>query len=166
LKLERGKGLEGNIKIKLKTDVYCPSEGDIMQFGIYVKRFQKLSSSSFRVDPEDLGYHFIRNICKFLTVYMAFTSQKAAKILHFYNRPEMLAFLLSFKFQIKYLCIGYIYYRQHNKQLVVMVFTTICFDSHESSSGYVQNLLVLVLLLLRVLEVVGRYDVVAVLTLI
>jgi hypothetical protein len=37
---------------------------------------------------------------------------------------------------------GYIYYRQHNIQLVVMVFTTTCFDSHESSSGYVQNLLV------------------------
>jgi hypothetical protein len=42
--------------------------------------------------------------------------------------------------------IGYIYYRQHNKQLVVMVFTT-CFDLHESSSGYVQNLLVFALLL-------------------
>jgi hypothetical protein len=45
-------------------------------------------------------------------------------------------------------------------------FITTCFDSHESSSGYVQNLLVLVLLLLTVLEVVGRYEVVAVLTLI
>jgi hypothetical protein len=45
-------------------------------------------------------------------------------------------------------------------------FTTTCFDSHESSSGYVQNLLVLSLLLLTVLEVVGRYEVVAVLTLI
>jgi hypothetical protein len=40
-----------------------------------------------------------------------------------------------------------IYYHQHNKQLVVMVFTTTCFDSHESSSGYVQNILVLALLL-------------------
>jgi hypothetical protein len=57
-------------------------------------------------------------------------------------------------------CIGYIYYRQHNKQLAVMVFTTTCFDSHESSSGYVQNLLVIALLLLTVLEVVGRYEVV------
>jgi hypothetical protein len=47
-----------------------------------------------------------------------------------------------------------------------MVFTTTCFDSHESSPGYVQNLLVLALLLLTVLEVVGRYEVVAVLTLI
>jgi hypothetical protein len=37
-------------------------------------------------------------------------------------------------------CIGSIYYHQHNKQLVVMVFTTICFNSYESSSGYVQNL--------------------------
>jgi hypothetical protein len=45
-------------------------------------------------------------------------------------------------------------------------FTTTCFDSHESSSGYVQNLLVLALLLLTVLDVVGRYEVVAVLTLI
>jgi hypothetical protein len=45
-------------------------------------------------------------------------------------------------------------------------FTTICFDSHESSSGYVQNLLVLTVLLLTVLEVVGQYEVVAVLTLI
>jgi hypothetical protein len=63
-----------------------------------------------------------------------------------------------------YLCIGYIYYRQHNKQLVVMVFTTTCFDSHDSSSGYVQNLLVLALLLLTVLEVVGRCEVVAILT--
>jgi hypothetical protein len=60
--------------------------------------------------------------------------------------------------------IGHIYYRQHNKQLVVMVFTTTCFDSHESSSGYVQNLFVLALLL-TVLEVVGRYEVVAILTL-
>jgi hypothetical protein len=33
-------------------------------------------------------------------------------------------------------------------------FTT-CFDSHESSSGYVQNLSVLAVLLLTVLEVVG-----------
>jgi hypothetical protein len=70
------------------------------------------------------------------------------------------------KDQLMFICIGYIYYRQHNKQLVVMVFTTTCFDSHESSSGYVQNLLVLVLLLLRVLEVVGRYEVVAILKLI
>jgi hypothetical protein len=46
-----------------------------------------------------------------------------------------------------------------------MVFTTTCFDSNESSSGYFQNLLLLVLLLLTVLEVVGRYEVVAVLTL-
>jgi hypothetical protein len=46
-----------------------------------------------------------------------------------------------------------------------MVFTTTCFDSHESSSGYVQNLLVLALLLLTVLEFVGRYEVVAILTL-
>jgi hypothetical protein len=61
-------------------------------------------------------------------------------------------------------CIGYIYYRQHNNQLVVTVFT--CFDSQESSSGYVQKLLVLVLLLLTVLEVVGQYEVVAILTLI
>jgi hypothetical protein len=45
-------------------------------------------------------------------------------------------------------------------------FITTCFDSHESSSGYVQNLSVLALLLLTVLEVVGRYEVVAVLTLI
>jgi hypothetical protein len=45
-------------------------------------------------------------------------------------------------------------------------FTTTCFDSHESSSGYVHNLLVLSVLLLTVLEVVGRYEVVAVLTLI
>jgi hypothetical protein len=45
-------------------------------------------------------------------------------------------------------------------------FITTCFDSHEPSSGYVQNLLVLVLLLLTVLEVVGRYEVVAILTLI
>jgi hypothetical protein len=45
-------------------------------------------------------------------------------------------------------------------------FTTTCFDSQESSSGYVQNLLVWAVLLLRVLEVVGRYEVVAVLTLI
>jgi hypothetical protein len=37
-------------------------------------------------------------------------------------------------------------------------FTTTCFDSHESSSGYVQNLLVLAVLLLTVLEVVGRYE--------
>jgi hypothetical protein len=44
-------------------------------------------------------------------------------------------------------------------------FTT-CFDSHESSSGYVQNLLVLAVLLLTLLEVVGRYEVVAVFTLI
>jgi hypothetical protein len=44
-------------------------------------------------------------------------------------------------------------------------FTTTCFDSHESSS-YVQNLLVLAVLLLTVLEVAGRYEVVAVLTLI
>jgi O-antigen ligase len=49
--------------------------------------------------------------------------------------------------------IGYIYYRQHNKQLVVTVFTTTCFDSHESSLGYVQNLLVLALLLLTVLKI-------------
>jgi hypothetical protein len=47
-----------------------------------------------------------------------------------------------------------------------MVFTTTCFDSHESSSGYVQNLSVLAVLLLTVLEVVGRCEVVAVLTLI
>jgi hypothetical protein len=46
-----------------------------------------------------------------------------------------------------------------------MVFTTTCFDSNESSSGYVQNLLVLALLLLTILEVVGRYEVVAILTL-
>jgi hypothetical protein len=46
-----------------------------------------------------------------------------------------------------------------------MVFTTTSFDSHESSSGYVQNLLVLAVLLLTVLEVVGRYEVVAILTL-
>jgi hypothetical protein len=39
-------------------------------------------------------------------------------------------------------------------------FTTTCFDSHESSLGYVQNLLVLAVLLLTVLEVVGRYEVV------
>jgi hypothetical protein len=45
-------------------------------------------------------------------------------------------------------------------------FTTTCFDSHDSSSGYVQNLFVLAVLLLTVLEVVGRYEVVAVLTLI
>jgi hypothetical protein len=45
-------------------------------------------------------------------------------------------------------------------------FTTTCFDSHESSSGYVQNLLVWAVLLLKVLEVVGRYEAVAVLTLI
>jgi hypothetical protein len=45
-----------------------------------------------------------------------------------------------------------------------MVFTT-CFDSHESSSGYVQNLLVWAVLLLTVLDVVGQYEVVAVLTL-
>jgi hypothetical protein len=45
-------------------------------------------------------------------------------------------------------------------------FTTTCFDSHESSSGYVQNLLALAVLLLTFLEVVGRYEVVAVLTLI
>jgi hypothetical protein len=45
-------------------------------------------------------------------------------------------------------------------------FKMTCFDSHESSSGYVQNLWVLVLLLLTVLEIVGRYEVVAVLTLI
>jgi hypothetical protein len=45
-------------------------------------------------------------------------------------------------------------------------FTTTCFDSRESSSGYVQNLLVLAVLLFTVLEVVGRYEVVAVLTLI
>jgi hypothetical protein len=44
-------------------------------------------------------------------------------------------------------------------------FTTTCFNSHESSSGYVQKLLVLALLLLTVLEVVGRYEVVAILTL-
>jgi hypothetical protein len=44
-------------------------------------------------------------------------------------------------------------------------FTTTCFDSHESSSGYDQNLLVLAVLSLTVLEVVGRYEVVAVLTL-
>jgi hypothetical protein len=43
-------------------------------------------------------------------------------------------------------------------------FTKTCFDSHESSSGYVQNLLVLAVLLLTVLEVIGRYEVVAVLT--
>jgi hypothetical protein len=45
-------------------------------------------------------------------------------------------------------------------------FTTTSFDSHESSSGYVQNLLVLAVLLLTLLEVVGRYEAVAVLTLI
>jgi hypothetical protein len=45
-------------------------------------------------------------------------------------------------------------------------FTTTCFNSHESSSGYVQNLLVLAVLLLTVLEVVGQIEVVAVLTLI
>jgi hypothetical protein len=45
-------------------------------------------------------------------------------------------------------------------------FTTTYFNSHELSSGYVQNLLVLAVLLLTVLEVVGRYEVVAVLTLI
>jgi hypothetical protein len=45
-------------------------------------------------------------------------------------------------------------------------FTTTCFDSHESSSGYVQNLLVLAVLLLAVLEAVGQYEMVAVLTLI
>jgi hypothetical protein len=45
-------------------------------------------------------------------------------------------------------------------------FTTTRFDSHEPSSGYVQNLLVLAVVLLTVLEVVGRYEVVAVLTLI
>jgi hypothetical protein len=45
-------------------------------------------------------------------------------------------------------------------------FITTCFDSHESSSGYVQNLLVLAVLLLTVLELVGRYEVVAVLALI
>jgi hypothetical protein len=44
-------------------------------------------------------------------------------------------------------------------------FTTTCFDSHESSPGYVQNLLVLALLLLTFLEVVDRYEVVAILTL-
>jgi hypothetical protein len=44
-------------------------------------------------------------------------------------------------------------------------FTTF-FDSHESSSGYVQNLLVLAVLLLTVQEVVGQYEVVAVLTVI
>jgi hypothetical protein len=46
-------------------------------------------------------------------------------------------------------------------------FTT-CFDSHESSSGYVQNLSVLALLLLKflVMEVAGRCEVVAGLTLI
>jgi hypothetical protein len=45
-------------------------------------------------------------------------------------------------------------------------FTTTCFDTHKSSSGSVQNLSVLAVLLLTVLEVVGRYEVVAVLTLI
>jgi hypothetical protein len=38
-------------------------------------------------------------------------------------------------------------------------FTTTCFDSHESSSGYVQNLLVLALLLLTVLEPTVRVSV-------
>jgi hypothetical protein len=33
-----------------------------------------------------------------------------------------------------------------------------CFDSHESSSGYVQNLLVWAVLLLTALEVVGQYE--------
>jgi hypothetical protein len=37
-------------------------------------------------------------------------------------------------------CILFIDYRQHNKQLVITAFITACFDSHESSSGYVQNL--------------------------
>jgi hypothetical protein len=68
--------------------------------------------------------------------------------------------------RIKLNVIGFIYYHKHNKKLVIMIFTTTCFDSHKSSSGYVQNLLVLVLLLLTVLEVVGRYEVVAVFTLI
>jgi hypothetical protein len=45
-------------------------------------------------------------------------------------------------------------------------FTMTCFNSHESLLGYVQNLLVLAVLLLTVLEVVGRYEVVAVLILI
>jgi hypothetical protein len=45
-------------------------------------------------------------------------------------------------------------------------FTTTCFDSHESSSGYVQNLLIWGVLLLTVLEVVGRYEVVVILKLI
>jgi hypothetical protein len=47
-------------------------------------------------------------------------------------------------------------------------FTTTCFDSHESSSCYVQNLSVLAVLLLTVLvlEVAGRCEVVAGLTLI
>jgi hypothetical protein len=45
-------------------------------------------------------------------------------------------------------------------------FTTTCFVSHESSSGYVQNLLVWAVLLLTVLGVVGQCEVVAGLTLI
>jgi hypothetical protein len=47
-------------------------------------------------------------------------------------------------------------------------FITTCFDSHESSSGYVQNLSVLAVLLLTVLvlEVASRCEVVAGLTLI
>jgi hypothetical protein len=43
---------------------------------------------------------------------------------------------------------------------------TSCFDLHESSSGYVENLLVLAVLLRTVLEVIGQYEVVAILTLI
>jgi hypothetical protein len=60
----------------------------------------------------------------------------------------------------------WIYLLPSTQQTVVYNGFTTCFDSHESSSGYVQNLLVLAVLLLTVLEVVGRYEVVAVLTLI
>jgi hypothetical protein len=66
-----------------------------------------------------------------------------------------------------YILMYWIYWLPSTQQTIgYNGFTTTCFDSHESSSGYVQNLSVLVVLLLTVLVVVGRYEVVAVLTLI
>jgi hypothetical protein len=60
----------------------------------------------------------------------------------------------------------WIYLLPSTQQTIGYNGVTTCFDSHESSSGYVQNLSVLAVLLLTVQEVVSRYEVVAVLTLI
>jgi hypothetical protein len=77
------------------------------------------------------------------------------------------AFQLVISVITSYLITYWIYLLPSTQQTVgYNSFTTTCFDSHESPSGFVQNLLALAVLLLTVLEVVGRYEVVAVLTLI